>query len=683
MKKFLISLIFLFPFVSHASISVINSPINSLSDGLVGYWTFDGKNMPQGQVNDISGQGRNGSLVGFSTSTDYIAGKIGQGLNFDGVNNQVIVPAFALPSTGTISFWMKKNLSGVWEQTGCILSKRTDMIVHPNGGGATIQFYGAGTTLMNTVTPTNVNAWNHYVWTVDGTNSIVYENGTVLNTAATATLLGTGSTALYMGQDSTVGGRYCNIKLDDVRIYNRVLLPQQVLELYNISSSLHVGNSPVNSVANGLVGYWTFDGKNTDWSSNTTNDISGQANTGTMTNMSTTTSPVFGKIGQALNFDGVDDFVNLGTGTFGIPAGSTGITISAWVKVRTFKSYAAIITKSVTSSPFGGWQLNTNADTGNKFDFAANISGSWRGIVSDGSGSQNYSTNTWYHVVGTYDGTTLRKYVNAAPDGTASFSGTIQYQDSAASAFIGKNPFGTFFDGTVDDVRIYNRALSAQEVKLLYNASSSFHTTFSPVNSISSGLVGYWTFDGKNMPQGQVNDISGQGNNGSMRSMSTSTAYIAGKIGQGLFFDGLAGHWVTVGNATIPSTNFTVSAWINIGANNSGFKTILTNVTGGFYVNSRKISWFEGAEKVIGSTTIPTNTWTHVVVTSDGTNLIGYVNGVKENTVAFASSGITGGGLAIGGPTNIQVFNGFIDDVRIYNRPLSSGEINILYNVTK
>src|SRR3989344_6617628 len=64
------------------------------------------------------------------------------------------------------------------------------------------------------------------------------------------------------------------------------------------------------SLTDGLVGYWTFDGKDTNWRTNTTNDRAG-TNHGTMTSMSTTTSPVAGKIGQGLKFDGSTSFVSV------------------------------------------------------------------------------------------------------------------------------------------------------------------------------------------------------------------------------------------------------------------------------------------------------------------------------------------------------------------------------------
>src|SRR3990167_10285368 len=90
-------------------------------------------------------------------------------------------------------------------------------------------------------------------------------------------------------------------------------------------------NAPPTTLnTSGLVGYWTFDGADTVWTSSTaatTLDKSGQGNTGTITNMSQSTSPVIGKIGQGLYFDG-SNYVLLNTYT-GL---SSALTVSGWVK---------------------------------------------------------------------------------------------------------------------------------------------------------------------------------------------------------------------------------------------------------------------------------------------------------------------------------------------------------------
>src|SRR3989344_6531331 len=82
--------------------------------GLVGHWTFDGKNVVSGVALDSSGNGNNGNLVNIATSTFYSIGKIGQGFNFDGTNDYVKVPsssAFDFASTGGFSYftWFKKQ----------------------------------------------------------------------------------------------------------------------------------------------------------------------------------------------------------------------------------------------------------------------------------------------------------------------------------------------------------------------------------------------------------------------------------------------------------------------------------------------------------------------------------------------------------------------------------------------
>src|SRR3989344_9247261 len=91
----------------------------------------------------------------------------------------------------------------------------------------------------------------------------------------------------------------------------------------------------------GLVGYWTFDGKNTSWTSDTagtTNDLSGNSNTGTLTNMNRTANTVIGKVGQALNFDGVNDYVDRGTGPTVVN------TVSFWVYPETTTEYFVNLT---------------------------------------------------------------------------------------------------------------------------------------------------------------------------------------------------------------------------------------------------------------------------------------------------------------------------------------------------
>src|SRR3989344_9064506 len=96
-------------------------------------------------------------------------------------------------------------------------------------------------------------------------------------------------------------------------------------------ASLGAGNSPLMNLNSGLVGYWTFDGQDTNWATGQAFYLSGNKNTGTLTNMSMATTPVAGKIGQAFRFRAANnyDFIRIGT-TFDVSA--LPFTISAWVK---------------------------------------------------------------------------------------------------------------------------------------------------------------------------------------------------------------------------------------------------------------------------------------------------------------------------------------------------------------
>src|SRR3990167_11497282 len=139
------------------------------------------------------------------------------------------------------------------------------------------------------------------------------------------------------------------------------------------------------SLTTGLVGYWTFDGKDTNWGTNKTNDLSGQGNTGTLTNMSTTTSPVVGKIGQGLKFDGVDDYVLSSGPNFGSVA-----TVSLWFKPNVTLNSSSAVVSLVGSNQRSGLSLNhTNCGAAD---------GSIRLLISPFAGANscvNTTTKTW------------------------------------------------------------------------------------------------------------------------------------------------------------------------------------------------------------------------------------------------------------------------------------------------
>jgi hypothetical protein len=140
------------------------------------------------------------------------------------------------------------------------------------------------------------------------------------------------------------------------------------------------------------------------------------------------------------------------------------MTWSAWVKAAANPpDDGQIIAKANGSS---GWQFKTSPDTG-PHTFGVAVSG------SSNSNTQRYSTtvrslNVWYHVAGVYNATarTLDIYVNGVQDNGV-LIGTIPASqiNSSVGVNIGRRTGGFYFNGVIDEVRIYNRALSAQEIQ--------------------------------------------------------------------------------------------------------------------------------------------------------------------------------------------------------------------------
>jgi len=294
---------------------------------------------------------------------------------------------------------------------------------------------------------------------------------------------------------------------------------------------------------NGLVGHWTFDGK--DMVSNVA-DVSGGDNHGSLNGQAATTT-VHGVIGQALEFDGANDYVEVeDDSSLDL---SSSLTVGAWINAQSLKTsdvtqWDSLVTKGgdgETAADNHNFALAYNGHSGfgtvNRWVFLLeNSSGSNCNLV----GNAAASLNTWYHVVGVFDddNNAIRIYVDGAEQNSGACSLTVNTNDLPVRFGDDQSSPGTPFDGTLDDVRIYNRALSADEVSRLYDLGKTTHVdkTLTSNPNLKSGLVGHWTFDGKDMTS-NVADTSGQGNNGKLIGQ-TSTTTVRGVLGQALEFDG-------------------------------------------------------------------------------------------------------------------------------------------------
>lgn len=224
------------------------------------------------------------------------------------------------------------------------------------------------------------------------------------------------------------------------------------------------------AVSNDLVGYWSLD----EGSGSTAVDLSANGNDGTLTNGPTYTSNVPGAITfsdpYALTFDGVDDYVSLPDAAMYDFALDEDFTVAVWVQVDATQADIGNSDNSIVEkwSGSGGYPFmirymnQTDANAGRitvaRYDGSANPTVLSTATIDDGQ---------YHHVVFIKDGATLYLYIDGVPDGQTSDT-TTGTTTNNSPLYLGQRGNGNNrFKGELDDLRIYNRALSATEVALL------------------------------------------------------------------------------------------------------------------------------------------------------------------------------------------------------------------------
>lgn len=207
----------------------------------------------------------------------------------------------------------------------------------------------------------------------------------------------------------------------------------------------------------GLVGWWKFD----ENGGTTAHDFSGNGNHGKFVGNSVWTW-FDGVLGKALNFDGGNQYINIPDSNIISLTGN--FTISAWIKTNSNTTQQAIVEK-YTNPGINGYLLRITS------------AGKLLSCSQDGAtetcitGNTILNIKTWYHVVVVYNGSTIKTFINAIQDN--SIVNTRNPTDGTSTLKIGgRGDDGSLtFNGLMDDVRIYNKALSAAEVWSLYNSN--------------------------------------------------------------------------------------------------------------------------------------------------------------------------------------------------------------------
>jgi hypothetical protein len=420
---------------------------------------------------------------------------------------------------------------------------------------------------------------------------------------------------------------------------------------------------PANNL--GLVAYYHFN----EGTGITAGDASGQGKTATLTGGTAWTD---GYHGKAVAVDGVDDSLNTASP---VTTATNNITFSTWVYWEDTSDFANFAYNGDGGSNGYGFIVSGGAcANGNKVGILVG------GINCDAlSSSYSLSSNKWVHLTAVRDAGTWKLYV----DGVLVVTGGSTSPNTPTTATY---PATGLFHGKIDDMRFYNRVLSPAEISRLYNAGEAKYT-----NATKVGLIAHYTFD---ETSGTVlNDRSGQGNDGVLTNGPTFTT---GKFKNALNFDGANDRVVIPDDNSLDSTSeMTISVWFKADAYANPYNELV--VKGGHYYvrmnNSQskmELLWLDGTNVRTMTPTRPsTGVWHHGVMVIKNNDIHKwYLNGVDSSTAVstyFALGRTLTDSLGIGDQsqgTPDEVWDGLIDETRIYNRALTAAEVAKLYAET-
>lgn len=473
------------------------------TSGLIGHWTLDDTN-----TTAIDSTGANsGTMVGgLDGATNSVDGKINTSLNFDGADDYIQIPDSATLSFGDGATSQELSVCS-WVNAADMTNFAIASKCRDNGAGDCEFSFGThdADELRFNITDSNINdrigllsssaltadegAWNHYCGTYDGTNTnagiTLYRNGVALGTASN----NSGSFTAVEDTNSTIDigslmrssgafNEWADGQIDDVRVYSRELTATEISDLYKSSS---------------LAGHWKLD----ETTGTTAADGSGNGNDGTVNGTDFDTDSVAGMSGTAMNFDGTSDFIETSSDDILDP---DTFTACAWVR-RTGPGSGQPWQEVFGNAVFQthGWHLNFEPEA-TTAQFYLNRSGARDAV------SVNIDTAQWNHICASYDGTNARLYANGVLGGGPTAATVVDSTDSFYLGDAGPNQ-GDGLEGDIDDMRIYNRALSAAEIADLYSTTGgeavSLQDTSCPnIGDVCSGgsfYVGVHPVDGDHL----------------------------------------------------------------------------------------------------------------------------------------------------------------------------------------
>jgi hypothetical protein len=583
-------------------------------------------------------------------STQSIEGKIGTAADFNGSSSRVSLPSSINTSyvtpTGSFSAstWVNFNTIGSAEQQIICFNTTANLELslntNSNIGKVVMRIYKSGASPENvyliSTTTLSANTWYHIAITHNNGSWALYVNGTSEDTG-TQTLTQP-TTNIYLGERLN-NSQYLDGKIDQVRFFNKALSSSEVTTLYGESNTSSTKSTTDIFDDGSGVALYEFE--------------KGAIDTGGGS----------GYIGGGGIFNGSSSYIT----TSQVINANSAFSISMWIN----------------PIDVSGCMLYTNNAT-NGFAFGYDIDntsqglGVWKaGVGTLFTSGDDVTAKTWQHIVLTYDGSGNWEIYK---DNTSihTQSSTSHTFTSSTNSYIGRDTSTSFnYNGSIDQVRIFNKALSSSEVTTLYGETSASATkSTTDIFDDGSGIALY--------------ELEGNANT------TPYYPYGTGDIdsGQSASLNGSSSKIDFTGSLTGITNNFSYSFWANSTTSSTNFIGIASNISSGtnrilFNFNESGNYFFDFGNISSGgriSGTTPASwfdgNWHHFVVVKTPTSQLIYVDGAEFRNVTGQNSSVSGlTDFTIGNYTS-NYTSGKIDQVRVYSTALGPSDVEALVSET-
>ena len=411
----------------------------------------------------------------------------------------------------------------------------------------------------------------------------------------------------------------------------------------------------------GLIAHYPLNGN--------ANDSSGNNNNGTLSGVTFASGDIrtFAQF-SATSYINVPD-----NSTFDFSSAS-GVTIATWVK-REQDAAGYILIKMGTSGSSDD-EYSLSLDAAGYIQGAFNSPTTYKVVTSKSS----IALNNWTHIALRWNqsDSKIAIYINGILD-TIATSTVTSIQNTSQPFRIGKPQHNAnSLIGSIDDIKIYNRALSDQEIYQLFNPSTS------------QGLIAHYPLNGN------ANDSSGNNNNGTLSGVTFASGDIR------TFAQFSATSYINVpDNSTFDfssASGVTIATWVKREQDAAGYILIKMGTSGSsddeYSLSLDAAGYIQGAfnspttyKVVTSKSSIALNNWTHIALrwNQSDSKIAIYINGILDTIATSTVTSIqnTSQPFRIGKPQhNANSLIGSIDDIKIYNRALSDLEIYLLYDST-